>query len=316
MIISSIIPIWLMLIICIIAIVFILKTNHNKSNLIRKGIIIFLLFIMNLRIMIPSEGTQIATNNLNVLFVVDNTISMLAEDYNGKNRRIDAIKEDCKYIINKLNGAKFSVITFCDKSQLVIPFVKDANMTIEAIETINVPNQYYARGSSLNAALEEMSSQLEVSTQDEDRKTILFFISDGEITNEDKLKSFSSVKKYIDNGAVLGYGTTQGGPMKVKNYDDIEEYIEDYDSNYKTVNAISKLDENNLKKIASDMSIEYIGMERTANIDSKLKEIQNKLVQNGFDSTSKNSYIDIYYIFAIPLLGLLIYEFINYKRKL
>lgn len=210
MIITSIIPIWLMLIICIFIAIFIIKNNHNRNNLIRKIIIIVLLFVMNLRIMIPSESAQVIANNLNVLFVIDNTISMLAEDYNGKNRRIDAIKEDCKYIINKLNGAKFSVITFCDKSRLIIPFIKDANMAAQSIETINVPNQYYARGTSLNAALEEMAGQLEVSSKDENRKTIIFFISDGEITNEDKLKSFSSVKKYIDDGAVLGYGTTSG----------------------------------------------------------------------------------------------------------
>lgn len=210
MIITSIIPIWLMLVICVTIIIFTIKTNKDRNNLIRKIIITVILFVMNLRIMIPQEGAQVATNNLNVLFVIDNTISMLAEDYNGNGRRIDAIKEDCKYIINKLNGAKFSVITFCDKSQLIIPFIKDANMAVETIETINVPNQYYARGSSLNAGLEDMTSQLEVSSKDENRKTIVFFISDGEITNEDKLKSFSSAKKYIDSGAVLGYGTTKG----------------------------------------------------------------------------------------------------------
>lgn len=106
------------------------------------------------------------------------------------------------------------------------------------------------------------------------------------------------------------------GPMKAINYDNIEEYIDDYDSNYNRINAISKLDENNLKKIASDMNIEYIGMDKTANIDGKIKEIQSKLAQNSFDNSMQNSYTDTYYILAIPLLGLLIYEFINYKRKL
>ena len=46
-------------------------------------------------------------------------------------------------------------------------------------------------------------------------KRILFFISDGEITSEEKLSSFSSIKKYVDDGAVLGYGTSSGGKMKI-----------------------------------------------------------------------------------------------------
>lgn len=104
--------------------------------------------------------------------------------------------------------------------------------------------------------------------------------------------------------------------MKALNYDDVEEYLDDYDSNYNRINAISKLDENNLKKIASDMNIEYIGMDKQTNIDGKIKEIQTKLVENSFDNSMQNSYTDTYYIFAIPLLGLLIYEFVNYKRKL
>lgn len=37
---------------------------------------------------------------------------------------------------------------------------------------------------------------------------MLFFVSDGETTSVETLKSFAEVKKYINGGAVLGYGTT------------------------------------------------------------------------------------------------------------
>jgi len=148
-----------------------------------------------------------------------------------------------------------------------------------------------------------------------DRKRIIFFISDGEITNDDTLKSFSKVEEYIDNGAVLGYGTAQGGNMKVKeSYTDEMSYLEDK-SEWPYVKAISKIDESNLKKIAEDMGINYIHMDKQSNINNKLKEIKQKLLKNA-DSETKDSYTDIYYIFTIPLCGLLIYEFINYKRRL
>ena len=49
--------------------------------------------------------------------------------------------------------------------------------------------------------------------------------------------------------------------------------------------------------------------------DTTNKEIE-KMKVTKFENSSDNSYIEIYYIFAIPLIGMLVYEFINYKRKL
>lgn len=115
-------------------------------------------------------------------------------------------------------------------------------------------------------------------------------------------------------GLCFGYGTEKGGKMKVKDYNDKEVYLEDY-TEYPFQDAISKIDENNLKSIANDIGIDYIHMQQQSDINNKLKDIQKSVI-NDFENSSKNSYTDTYYIFAIPLLGMLIYEFINYKRKL
>ena len=150
MIIKGIIPIWLMLIFCIIASLFVWKTNHSKNNLIRKEIIILLVFVMNLRIMVEDTNSQKATNNLDVLFVIDSTISMIAEDYQGNSTRLQGIKETTKYIVEKLGGARFSVMTFNNRVNLLTPYTRDLNITKEALETINVANMIYAKGSTLN----------------------------------------------------------------------------------------------------------------------------------------------------------------------
>ena len=95
--------------------------------------------------------------------------------------------------------------------------------------------------------------------------------------------------------------------MKVTDYSGNKQYLQDRSSEYPYKDAISVLDEENLNAIADDMGIEYINMSKQSNIDDKLREI------NG---DKKNDYTDIYYIFVIPLVILLIWEFINYKRKL
>lgn len=314
MIISPIIPIWIMGIICIILLI--LK-RKDKYGFIRQIAIVILIFVINLRIMVPSSNVEVLANNLDILFVIDNTISMVAEDYNGKETRLSAVKKDCEYIINKFTGANFSVITFNNDSQVLVPYTKDANITLDSIESINVMTELYSRGSTLNIVKDDMLGALERSSKKNGRKRIVFFISDGEITNEEKLKSFSDLQKYVDGGAVLGYGTKSGGQMKVKYSmldEDDEEYIQDK-SDYPYKNAVSKIDEDNLNKLASDLGIDYINMSKQSNIDSKLKDIKQGVVTNSSNSNMALK-TDIYYILAIPLSVLLIFEFVNYRKKL
>jgi len=313
MIIFPIIPIWIMILICAILVFF---RSKERKRLIRQIIIIILLFLINLRIMIPSSNVKSKENNLDVLFVIDNTISMLAEDYNGGSTRLSAVKKDCKLIVDKLNGANFSIITFNNTSRIVIPYTKDANVTIEAIQMMQPVNELYANGTTLNIPLEDIKSMLEVSKNKENRKRIVFFISDGEITKENEvLKSFNVLQKSIDNGAILGYGTKSGGKMKVTNeYTEEENYVQDITKDRYT-EAVSTINENNLKSLAKDMKVDYINMNKQSNIDYKIKQIEKELLESEKDKKEETN-TDINIIFVFPLLILLIFEIINYRRSL
>lgn len=309
-----IIPIWIMIIICIFLIIVILKTN--KKDII-KILIIILLFLINLRIMIPSKNSQTLSNNLDVLFVIDNTLSMNTEDYDGNKTRMYALKKDCKYIMKRLNGAKFSIITFNNNARILLPYTNDINLSIEAIDSITFPSTNYALGSSLNTPKETIITTLKSSMKKDNRIRIIFFISDGEITDDTKLESYSEISKYIDNGAVLGYGTTKGGYIQdPKSYSDKTEYIKDYyNATYQEkYKAISKMDEENLKKIASDIGIKYINMKYQSKINKKLQEIKN-LISEDIELNNISDYEDTYYILIIPLLILLLIEFNKIRRQ-
>src|SRR5690606_39283043 len=47
-----------------------------------------------------------------------------------------------------------------------------------------------------------------------DRSRMVFYLGDGEQTSSGEPESFKGGAKYVDGGAVLGYGTAEGGPMK------------------------------------------------------------------------------------------------------
>ena len=312
MIINPIIPIWLMLILIVI---FFICLKVNKSNFVRYGIMLILVFLINLRIMIPGDGYEGVSNDLDVLFVIDTTISMASDDYDNKTR-LEAVKEDCKYIADSLEGAKFSLITFDNSAKVLLPYTRDKDILMESLSILKVVGYYRARGSSLNVPIESMLKQLESSSKSEERASVVFFISDGEITNNKELDitGYAALKEYIDDGAVLGYGTSSGGYMQVLDENNEYVYVED-ETVYPYTRAISKIDEENLNSIADSLGVNYINMSNQSNLDSKLKEIK-KGVKYSFDSVDKSSYSDTYFIFVIPLLGLFIYEFVRFKRGL
>ena len=339
MIINPIIPIWLMSIICIAIVIFILynkpvkdiKTTRQKKLLKKyiinssiKILIIILLFIINLRFMIPNGENMAIASDLSVLFVIDTSVSMRALDYDGNKERFEGVINDCCYIVDELSNSKFSIITFSDTAQKVIPFTNDTDMVQAELKAISLENDLYAKGSSMNIVKDTLEKSLieEKERQNEDTKLIVFFITDGEITKEgENLESFSNLSQYISDGAVMGYGTKDGGKMVNSTYSNQPNsdfyYIYYYDDNtYQKVTAISKIDENNLKKIASDLKIDYIQMSEKSNIDGKLKQIKNIESSSQGQEEKINTYQDIYYYFAIPLVILLILDFIFKMRKI
>lgn len=316
MIINPIIPIWLMVIVCIL---FLCVKRKGKASYIRQILIVILLFVINMRIMVRGGDVPTMMPNVDIVFVVDNTLSILAEDYGDNNgRRIDAIKEDCKYITEQFPGASFSVIAFGNNVQQMIPYTTDATMTVETIGTLHGGSQYHANGTSLNAVMESMQKMLD---DKRGNYKILFFISDGEIQSGDPLKSYSGLNKLIDSGAVLGYGTEKGGPMKPVEYyiEESEwEYLTYYDDNFDKQKALSKIDEKNLKSIASDFGVEYIHMTSQSEIHSTIKDLQNKIskIEPTKNMDSKEGYEDTYFWFVIPLLLLLVIDFICTKKRM
>lgn len=346
MIIKPIIPIWLMAIICIFFIIVIflnivLKSkkieisnissnigNVFKSSIIDfaiKFLIITLLFIINLRPMIHNGESISINSDISVLFVIDTSVSMRALDYNGDKERFEGVINDCCNIVDELSGCKFSIITFGDTARRLIPFTADTNATKAELKSINIEKDLYAAGTSINSVKDVLETTLkkEYERKNENSKVVIFFISDGEITKKDeKLESLSNLKKYVINGAVMGYGTEAGGKMIENMYKDVRDsngepyYIKYYDQNNNRVVAISKIDEKNLKKIASDLGIDYVKMEKSSKINSKLKTIKIIAEESEENKEKIKTASDTYFYFAIPLVILLIVNFIIKKRKM
>lgn len=321
MILNPIIPIWLMAIVCV---GLLCLKRKGVWPFVRQIAIVLLLFLINLRPMIPGVLTDVQEqeSNVYVQFVIDNTISMLARDYQGGKPRMEGVKKDCAYIVDQIPEAKFSVISFQNAANVMSPFTTNAEHIKNMIDTIYPMNELYARGSTLNVAKPAMLSTLKSLKEKRDVKTAVFFISDGEITDDSTLESFAELKQYIGDGAVLGYGSESGGQMYIKNYTEEEELVEDHSSGNYGNPAISKMDAKNLKQIANDMGVDYIDRNNGGNLDGVIQSIRNnaevktnKANPNRKTDKTENAQ-DIYFWFGIPLMMLLVYEaFIVLRNK-
>jgi Ca-activated chloride channel family protein len=299
-----------------------LLRRRGVWNYIRQILIVVLLFAMNLRIMVFSHNVEKRELNVDVLLVIDNSMSMLAEDFDGEGRRIDAVKEDCEYIIDMMQGCRFSVISFGNQAYRLAPYTSDKDVLMSVIKSLEGQTQYYAQGTSLNQPFPIMLEALKKDhEQNEDRVQLVYYFSDGEITSQkEKLGSYSDAKKYVVSGAVLGYGTEEGGRMKVKAYegDDagVRSYMKTRDSNGKRVDAVSHIDEDNLQSIADDLGIDYYHVEKSTTLRDVLSDINDFLDEYASEGkTGVEGYVDTYYWFAIPIAAILVFDLIYYKRR-
>lgn len=278
------------------------------GTLVRLSLIYALAFLVGARPCIVESQYEFATKNLDVLFVVDNTISMWAMDYNGSKTRMSGVTSDVNYILDELAGSNFGLVTFDDSAHVLAPFTQDLEYIRDLMDTFDMPDSYYAKGSDLSIPYQDIEALLLSSQKKENRKTIVFYISDGEITNGRKLKDYSDLAQYIDSGVVMGYGTATGGKMK-------ERYGNVYD--FKTHgDAISRIDENNLKTIAEQLGLEYENMnngkEALKGRIQIIKESSKTVIESGQGAEITK---DLYYFFAMPLVLMILIELFMIARR-
>ena len=310
---EPILPVWFMVILCIGLIAI---KRKGIIPFIRQILIVVLLFVINLRPMIMTDDVKVVKQKLNCycIICVDDTLSMLAEDYDGNNPRMTGVKADIEYITQELNGAKFCLIDFNNDVNLIAPFTDDSAYIRSCVNSMYPLADYHATGTNINVCKKLLDQMVGDAVRQDNGPVVVFFISDGENTDNHKLDSFSDIAPNIDAGAVMGYGTDEGGQMRY--YDELyeEEVIVEDKRSFPYSPAISCIDEDNLEQIADDLGIKYIHMDRQAKIDPVIEEVK-AMVDSEERETYENGYADIYYWFVIPLAALIAYEFISVKRR-
>lgn len=254
------------------------------------------------------DGGQVAAvrSDANVMFVVDTTGSMSAEDFDGELPRLDGVRADIMSLVAEFPGAHFSLITFDSKSRIVVPWTTDVGALDTAVSLLRQERTMYARGSQLDLPLPNMARSLPRSEDDGSGYDVVFYFSDGEQTADDEpAPSFRSLRPSVSAGAVLGYGTSEGGRMRL--YTGREGGLNQYMVDNETgVEAVSRIDEEALLSIAGDLDVSYSHRSEPGGVDELAAGISEgaKRDRGGVRDGDRR----LYWIPAFGLVGLALWQ--------
>ena len=221
-------------------------------------------------------------SNLEVYLVVDRTGSMAAEDWaggpdNGGGTRLDGVRQDLSAIRDAFPSARFSIIALDSAAARELPLTSDTDAVTSWINSLQQESTVRSSGSSLERALPQLSQDLRASYENTpEAARLVYVLSDGEPTDDGAAASeagaaglsWNQLGSMVDGGAVLGYGTPDGGRMREFEVGQTPDpgaepkYITD---NRTGEPAVSKPDTAELQNVASGLGVPYF--QRTGGSD-------------------------------------------------
>jgi Ca-activated chloride channel family protein len=196
--------------------------------------------------------------NANIFFVVDRSVDGRVEDYTNGKSRLSGIRSDIAALIDQYPHARFAVIAFASKASLdwplsdevwsLKPYVKGLSAYTE------VPDDAMFQV-NIAAANDVLRTQLDTATkQYKDSKNLVFYFGEGAGGSRVAQSGFDIAHGAIAGGAVLGYGSTAGGPIPMGFFNGGLAYMWDKQNNQAANSAIN---EDGLKAIAGELGVPY-----------------------------------------------------------
>lgn len=276
---------------------------------LRRGGIVALITLIALGPAIPRDEVSTYASGVEIYFVVDRTGSMAAEDYGVDGEtRLSGVRADMRAITAENTGARFSIISFDSIASQQLPLSTDARAVNAWADTLTQEITALSSGSLIDRPLASLSRALADSEElSPAHERYVYFFSDGENTADGERSSFESLARYLSGGAVLGYGTAEGGRMRINDPTGAQSgYIIDPTLPGEP-EAISKMDEASLRAVADELSVEYIHRDPATPIDTVLLPVVGDAV-NQETARTVRVYQPLLWPFALAIAALLIWE--------
>ncbi len=243
----------------------------------------------------PSSGAPEKRAGIDVMIALDVSKSMLSQDI--KPTRLDKAKQCISLLIDQLGDNRLGLVVFAGQAYLQMPLTSDVAASKLYLSNAT-PDAVSLQGTVIGKALELCNSSL--NTKEKKYKAVVL-LSDGE-DHDPRTKAV--LQQLYDNGVIVytvGIGTAQGAP--------IIEGGNVYKTDVNGQTVISKLNEDELKMIASKTGGDYYQLTNSAvtagALASQLNGMEKKLI-NG--EGGSHQYTSFYPLFAALMLLILIGE--------
>jgi hypothetical protein len=164
------------------------------------------------------QGTVRAAGDAdpNVFIVVDRSADMRVEDLAGGRERMAGARDDISALIDRYPDARFAVIAFASRPSLDWPLSADT-WSLRPVTSAMTP---YASApdavlqTNVGAAGNVLRYQLiGARLQFPRAQNLIFYLGAGAAETQVPQRQFDLPEGAVDGGAVLGYGSVEGGPI-------------------------------------------------------------------------------------------------------
>tara|TARA_B100001769_G_scaffold275298_1_gene276949 strand:- start:2050 stop:3084 length:1035 start_codon:yes stop_codon:yes gene_type:complete len=266
--------------------------------------ILFLIFgLVN-----PKIGTELETvkrEGVDIVFVVDVSKSMLAEDIAPN--RLEKSKRLVSAIINQLVSDRIGIIAYAAQAIPQLPITTDygaAKMFLQSLNTDMLSSQ----GTAVDSALD--LSRTYFNDQDQTNR-VVFLISDGEDHSDEAEEAARRANEFGIRIFTFGVGSESGAPIPIKRNGIVETYKKDLEGNV----VITKKNPNVLKTIAEITNGAYYEGNDTELVLDFVEQTLKEMDKKEFEAKKFVSYKDQFQIFLLIAFSLLLSEVFIFETK-
>lgn len=291
------------------------SSDETPAACARRTLIAVLAAAMALTPCITVPTTSRAVNATNVMIAVDVTGSMAVHDahYGSPETisRLDAARQAVHGLTSMYPDASFSAIRFGASGTLDVPLTPDALAIGNWADTLAVEPTSVSAGSNLDAPLDQLLLTLKsIRQQHPDDALLLYLITDGEQTSNRTRRTFSSLRRYLDDAVVVGVGSAEGGNVPViddgMNGESTDEWVNDPATGEP---GVSVMDMSNLEELADEMSGSAVVLHETQTIDAGASHEASDRWRVTETAKERTRLAPVVWPLAIAMAALLAWEF-------
>lgn len=285
--------------------------SPNRSNfklnlkLILESFIILFLCIALANPKIGTELKSINREGVDIVFAIDVSKSMLAEDV-APNRLIRS-KRIISEIINSLSSDRVGIVAYAAQAIPQVPLTTDFASVKNFLQIIDT-DMLSSQGTSIDSAL-----NLSVNFFDKNSETnrVLILISDGEDHDDIPDALLNLISENNINLITVGVGQDSGTTIPIKIDGRVDSYKKD--SNGEVV--ITKRNSTILNKIANSSKGEYVDGNSTEEALNIVKTTLEKIDKSEFETSQFVEYKQQFQVFLVLSLLCIISDIFIFQTK-